>query len=345
MNILEGIYPFQNKMLEVLLRESSCNFPDFRFFDQQSKFGGYAIGFFTIGGTGFVVRNENNKIIILTAAQVLLDSRYDLMKCPPEFCLGNSKFSAIPLKNSLDWTDISKFYVDPLTNVPISIPEDWLFCELVYISGNENIVALDIFCDQDLNIDDEVVVIGYPLKPALCLDYMAPSATVSETSELKDKIQRFNWPLEFSGKVLASDFLICANCSTIDGMPGSPLLKKVNGEYKVFGLLHGSRPSYLHHFVTRILKSFDSPDLNLLSSFLPVLRQKLNVVTGILFCVKIECYIRVIEKYLNNIATVHELYDLLNEIYFYANKIEEACGNSASYDTFISTKLFSYFLR
>ena len=43
-------------MTEIVFKDESGNYPQSELFDQESEFGGYCIGKFLKGGTGFIIK-------------------------------------------------------------------------------------------------------------------------------------------------------------------------------------------------------------------------------------------------------------------------------------------------
>lgn len=118
--------------------DSHGELPKLKDFFQSIELGGFAIGAFkdadgSLGGTGFIFNVCSGvspvKAFILIAAHVFIDN-FEYKPEPTDFLIGGNIYEALPLKNTIDWGNSALRYYDPITNFPISIPEDWVICEL-----------------------------------------------------------------------------------------------------------------------------------------------------------------------------------------------------------------------
>jgi hypothetical protein len=331
-------------MTEVVLRGADGALDNPEQIDQVQLFGGFAIGRFEFGGTGWVVKKDISNIVILTSAHVFMDM-FKYSKASKRFLIGDDIYIATPRKNSIDWSNDSAFYTDPISGVPISVPEDWVLCDLeeIYCHNSSSIiVALEILEGPPDNKD--VVVIGYPT-PSVSYTYLSPSATKLEIETLVKNL-RFGCSVCFSGKLLSeSSQIICATCSSMNGMSGAPLLVKQNGIHKVIGLLYGSKASWMHYYRTRIKNSEGNQLLQFvqeLKNFLIEKTKDSRVPTY--YILLFEQIVSNIEAYLaTNDEQILEI--TLDHLYYVANVLEEKSGNVVTYNTFISVECFKNHLN
>jgi hypothetical protein len=59
-------------------------------------------------------------------------------------------------------------------------------------------------------------------------------------------------------------------------MFGSPFLIKVNGQYKVIGLLHGGPASPIHFYTSKILSDLSSPSIADIDNFIGYIEKKIK---------------------------------------------------------------------
>ena len=248
-------------MSEIIFKDESGNYPQSELFDQVAEFGGYCIGNFYDGGTGFIIKvlfdNTQISALLLTAAHVFVkDFVYN--KNPNEFLIGDDTYLAHPLKDDLDWEDLSLRLEDPISNVKLSVPDDWVICELHKIPGNSynsKLVSIEIADPMIDRKHQNVELIGIPERiDESKLFQICPESSSNQESlnEIKNCFNHEKKIIKTVGTILHYDELICTSCISANGMSGGPLLIREEGALKVVGLLHGGPASQIHFFITEI---------------------------------------------------------------------------------------------
>ncbi|OMJ65237.1 hypothetical protein SteCoe_38727 [Stentor coeruleus] len=275
-----------NTMTEISFANSAGVFPQTKEFDQIKKFGGFAIGEFkkygNLVGTGFIIKLCHSTYpivgLLLTVAHIFVEM-FEYKLEPIEFIIGQESFEAILLKNSLDWSNPSARYLDPITNCPISIPDDWVVCELRQIPGNNYssvLASLDIADpSQPISLGIRAKLIGFPKEIKIDdLQYISPEADNSQYYEIKKCFLDCKKLIVSKGEVLNALDMICITCISANGMSGSPLLIKEHGKYKVIGLLHGGPASPIHYLISQLLSNKSSISHSVLDALIDYIELK-----------------------------------------------------------------------
>ncbi|OMJ92548.1 hypothetical protein SteCoe_4683 [Stentor coeruleus] len=264
--------PLYNTMTEILFADSNGDFPQAKKFNQTKKLGGFAIGAFRepstdYRGTGFVFMLcsgvSSVVALILTAARVFVKSfRYESVSL--DFVIGDDTYEAFPLKSNLNWLDPTSRYYDPITNCPISIPEDWVVCELKQKPGNSyhsKLVSLSLSDPtQPIYPGLKTRLVGFPKNFNIdSLHYVSPEADVSQYNKVKQCFLGGNKLIVSKGEIMSYHDMICTTCVSANGMSGSPLLIKLNDCYKVIGLLHGGPATPIHYYTSQIISNKLNP--------------------------------------------------------------------------------------
>ena len=341
-------------MSEIIFKDESGNYPQSELFDQVAEFGGYCIGNFYDGGTGFIIKvlfdNTQISALLLTAAHVFVkDFVYN--KNPNEFLIGDDTYLAHPLKDDLDWEDLSLRLEDPISNVKLSVPDDWVICELHKIPGNSYNSKLASIEIADPMIDrkhQNVELIGIPERiEESDLFQVCPESSYNRES-LKEIQRCLNHEKKISktiGTILHHDDLICTSCISANGMSGGPLLIREEGTLKVVGLLHGGPASQIHFFITEISSSTSR------SAAMPrhlheyYMHKMSNITSSVNIDFVKGCIgvLNVIEIFFSNqILSRGILKDLLRTLYKNALKVEYISGSFINYNLCISfRKIFA----
>lgn len=342
------LMPFYNTMTELLFADSNGAFPKAKEFNQEKKLGGFAIGVFRepgidCRGTGFVVMlcSGVSSVIalILTAAHIFIrEFQYD--PAPLEFVIGLESYEAWPLKASLNWTDLSFRYYDPITNCPISIPEDWIVCELRQKPGNvysSKLISLNLSDPtQSIGLGQKAKLIGFPkILDIHQLEYVSPEANRSQFNEVQQSLLGGNKLIVSKGEVMSASDMICTTCASVNGMSGSPLFTKANGQYTVIGILFGGPASPIHFFTSQILSNLSNPSKSYFDNLLSYIGGKksqatsqniLNILNDYLL------YINGMKQSINSRGITHVSANILLDLYSKALYLEFATGNHIKYN-------------
>ncbi|OMJ67370.1 hypothetical protein SteCoe_35490 [Stentor coeruleus] len=342
------LYYSYNTMTEISFVNSAGVFPQTKEFDQTKKFGGFAIGKFkkhgNLVGTGFIIKLCRSTYpivgLLLTAAHIFVEM-FEYKPEPLEFIIGQESYEAIPLKNSLDWSNPSARYLDPITNCPISIPEDWVVCELRQIPDynySSILVSLNIADpSQTISSGLQTRLIGFPKKIEKDnIRYTSPEANSSQYSEIIQCFLECKKLIISKGEVLNALDMICITCVSANGMTGSPLLIKEHGKYKVIGLLHGGPASPIHYHISQLLSDISNPsqfDFDALISYIGF-KRSLAVSTEAQQCLE-TCHdiLILLRQMAINSRKIHmAIADLLRQYYPQALYMEFITGNKLKYN-------------
>jgi hypothetical protein len=259
-------------MTEVVFKDDNGNWLKTEAFNQEERFNGFSIGYFSRrgkkSGTGFVVKVEEDQEslksgIILTAAHVFYKN-FVYVEESVDFVLGATTYEAKPITRIFSWEDDANFLTDPITEERISVPDDWILCEIWRKSSEitSKIVALNPGKELILSPGDEVFVIGYPREVTpqnLC--YVAPGSDSSDLDSVQKSLVYGQELVISSGKILKVGEMVAISCITASGCSGSPVVVNSNGELKYIGLLHGGPASLLHRGISLLIHNALSPSL------------------------------------------------------------------------------------
>lgn len=350
------LYHSYNIMTEILFTDINGVFPRAKEFDQITKFGGFAIGEFKkngiLGGTGFIFKVCSGVYpvvgLVLTAAHIFVEI-FDYKPEPLEFIIGQESYQATPLKTNLDWSNLSAHFIDPIANCPISIPEDWVVCELRQMLGHNysaKLVSLSIAdFSQSLNQGLQTRLIGFPNMIKMDnLQYVSPEAKDSQLYEVKQCFLECNKLIVSKGELLKTLDMICTTCASASGMSGSPLLMKEHGQYKVIGLLHGGPTSLIHYLVSKLLSkrsSLSHSDLDALINYIDFKKSLADNQEPLNYLVH---YLDISVLILQRLSIFPEIpkffVPTLHELYCKALYIEFATGNQMKYNLCIPLNKF-----
>jgi hypothetical protein len=100
------------KMTEIVFKDSAGNLPQSELVDQLSAFGGYSIGVFKNGGTGFIIRDLQDSpvkpALILTSAHIFMEY-FEYKSDPINFYIEYDAYFATPLKKKIKWNKKKSF--------------------------------------------------------------------------------------------------------------------------------------------------------------------------------------------------------------------------------------------
>ena len=249
---------------EIIFTDDSGNYPEGRRFDQVEEFGAYSIGTFRkkkgTGGTGFIINvlSPSSEVValVMTAAHIFI-TNFKYLYEPIEFLIGNDIYEALPLKATIDLDDLSLRYRDPITGVRLSVPDDWVICELRKIPNliySSKLASLKFYRSLDSVIGRSVSLIGFPniIDPSN-ISQICPEAKTSSIDLLSNCIHGGQKLIETQGIIKNYENLIAVTCCSASGMSGSPLFIKNNGKFEVLGLLFGGPATEIQYFVSEIL--------------------------------------------------------------------------------------------
>ncbi|OMJ78539.1 hypothetical protein SteCoe_21645 [Stentor coeruleus] len=343
-------------MTEILFADIKGVFPRAKEFDQIKKFRGFAIGEFKksgiLAGTGFIFKVSSSIYpvvgLVLTAAHIFIEI-FDYKPEPLEFIIGQESYQATPLKTSLDWSNLSAYFIDPITNCPISVPEDWVVCELRQILGQNysaKLVSLSIAdYSQPLNPALKTRLIGFPKMIQIDnLQYMSPEAKDTQLYEVKQCFLECNKLIVSKGELLNTLDMICTTCTSASGMSGSPLLIKEHSQYKVIGLLHGGPTSIIHYLVSKLLSNKSSLSHSDLDALINYIELKRNLTINKKSLKHLTDYFDINVLTLQRLSFYTEIprvfVPYLHELYCRALFIEFATGNQLKYNLCVPLKKF-----
>lgn len=197
-------------MTEVLFKDTCGNWIPTQEVDESVDPIANSVGYFIIGteikGTGFVIRvNQNNDpyAIALTCAHVFMNFFLGLRNEPTRFIVKGEIYYVSLVPKSLNWYDKSKFPRDPISGNRISIPDDWLFCEIRKgkINYNNPLIALDLASRSIIPQGTNIKIYGFP-KPIdqINFGYCAPASTITDLEILNDCIHGGNKLVFSQGK-------------------------------------------------------------------------------------------------------------------------------------------------
>ena len=335
-------------MTEIVFSDDSGNYPQSELFDQVSELGGYCIGNFSDGGTGFIIKvllqDSQISALVLTAAHVFVKN-FVYSKNPINFLIGSDIYKAYPLKDKLEWDDLSLRFEDPISNVKISVPDDWIICELHRVPSNtyiSRLVSLEIADPSISRTNQPVELIGVPkIVDGENLNQVCPESTCDKVSleEVRRCLNYENNLIKTTGTILHHNDLICTTCISANGMSGGPLLIKEDGYSKVIGLLHGGPASQIHFFISEIT-SKTTRSQEIFELFHEYYMNKLNSMTNakdINFVKACAGVVKIIENCLNlDTVSQENVNDLLRFLYRYALKVEYISGNFLKYNLCVS---------
>jgi hypothetical protein len=271
-------------MTEIVFKNSVGDYPQAQEFDQRAELGGYAIGRFHGGGTGFIIWlcSETSKVVglILTAAHVFLED-FTFLKSCEYFSIDRDTYLAVPLKKSLYWSNKSLRYKDPVTGSRISVPEDWIVCKIKRIPGQIYISSLTSISlansPSHCPPNTPVVLVGFPnqFSPG-AFNYVCPEGVRSEYHRVERSMLQGNKLVKTEGVVIKHKKMIAVTCVSSNGMSGSPLLISDGGQYKVIGLLYGGPASPIHYLVSNLISQADNPSSSDLDTLIKYLNVKQN---------------------------------------------------------------------
>lgn len=325
--------PFDYKMTEVAFRNASGRFPQCDQFDQLAQFGGYAIGTFLSGGTGFVVKLlPGSCALILTAAHVFIQN-FKFRPDQSEFVIGLNTYHAFPLRTSLDMTEDTLRIRDPVSGILSSIPDDWTLCELKQRPGeiyNNNLVPLELMPVNSILPGLAVSVIGFPsVITQGNLSYIAPSEPVSELDSVKNCFWGGGKLVRSVGEVISVGDALAVSCCTANGMSGSPVIVQIYGQLKVIGLLHSGPVSNVHYLCAKIL-SVDPFIDNFLQQLIVTLTEMAARTIDLVIRRDVEVLLLPLAHFKTVSSNLQESF--LGIIYSRALSIEQSCGVQMNYN-------------
>ena len=343
MNTLGASPESINNMTEVMFKNSLGEWPQLERVDQLLEFCGYSIGYFSDalgkGGTGFIIKAVSGSVdqcaLVLTAAHIFI-KEFHFEATIKYFNIENDKYYASPLKNDLQWDDLSKFLTDPVTFSKSSIPNDWVVCLISKIPGRTYISPLvplklcGVISEVSVGLD--VAVYGFPRAVDLTsLKYAAPEANNSELTDIQHSLCGSLHMVKSYGKICAVGEMAAADCVTMNGMSGGPLIARINGELVVIGFLHGGPASPIHFYAAQLLHSHLQARISIIHEFIQYAQQNLKPSITINNCCAL------LSKALNRTLTLQDsnfLKLLLMKIYAKATKYEGNSGRLIHHNNF-----------
>ncbi|OMJ92262.1 hypothetical protein SteCoe_5033 [Stentor coeruleus] len=291
-------------MTEVLFKDTCGNWIFTQPVDESIDPIANSIGYFMIGaemrGTGFIIKiNQNNNpyAIVLTCAHIFINSTLGLRDDPTRFIVKGESYNVKIMPKFLNWSDKRKFPKDPISGNRISIPEDWLFCEIRKDNKNYNysLIALVLSNDSFIPQETNVKIYGFP-KP---IEYMnfghcAPTSKITDLSILNNCIHGGNKLVFSEGKILATNREIMSiSCPSSNGMCGSPIIINTDNGIRVVGILHGGPSGTTHKkIMLTIFETIHGININALLGLLKKINKQIKTIesAGIQICYKLHRY-------------------------------------------------------
>ena len=157
------------------------------------------------------------------------------------------------------------FLIDPISGSRISIPSDWLVCELKKIKNftyTKRLLALQ-FIDPNYNSLSEgldIYLMGFPKSFSMInFHYVAPTFLISEYKKvIKSLCVSRKSLICTKGKKIKLGEMICISAISCNGMSGGPALVKIGEEFKLFGILFGGPASPIHLLCAKIIRAKES---------------------------------------------------------------------------------------
>lgn len=272
-------------MTEVLFKDTYGNWIPTEEVDESNPIAN-SIGYFMIGdepkGTGFVIKvNQNNSpyAIVLTCAHVFIGNELFLTNKPAKFIVRGEFYYCSIMPKFLNWICKAKFLRDPISGNRISIPDDWIFCELRkgYKNYTHSLIALNLSNHQFFPQETQVTVFGFP-RPIdeSSFDYSAPASEEKDMPILNSCIHGGNKLVLSHGKIIsASNDIICVSCPTSHGMSGGPITVKIDNSYQVIGILFGGPAGATHKIIMlTIFETLYGNSLNALKKLLKKIKKQ-----------------------------------------------------------------------
>jgi hypothetical protein len=232
---------------EILLKDSTGDWIPTNLVDSLDPIT-QSVGYFMIG----VKVNHGNDpyAIVLTAAHVFFDSFIKLTTNEAKFIIKNQPYIVSIRRKLFDWENCTSFAKDPISKNRLSVPEDWLFCELrkEKIAYTHPLLPLQCSRIKNMPLGTPVTIYDYP-KPISDenYEYCSLNSTQSDVPALNCCIHGGNQLVQSSGTLRAKNKkLMCVTCPTSNGMSGSPIIVERYGMKIVVGLLHGGPAATFH---------------------------------------------------------------------------------------------------
>ena len=340
-----------NLMTEIIFTDEEGKYSKNKKLDQVAEFGGYSIGTFRKNqyhaGNGFIIKvlspvSEVSALAMTAAHTFITNFIYEYETV--EFIIGNDIYEALPLKEMLDWDDLSLRYQDPITGVQISVPDDWVICELrkkPNLEYNSELASLEFYRSMDSVAGKKVSLVGFPNQiNSDNFDQTCPEASVSNIDELSKCIHEGQNLIETEGIVKNYEKMIAITCVAGNGMSGSPLLIRNDQKYEVIGLLYGGPALPDQFFISEIFNKTDDCVMYF-EELKNYLKKRITHVADKRMIELIMCGYKSV-KYIKDLY-IEESYmcefsrDILKILYRYAIKHEFELGNYLKYNLCINT--------
>lgn len=349
-------------MTEVLFRDTCGNWIPTQLVDESVDPIANSVGYFIIGnekkGTGFVFKvNQNNDpyALVLTGAHVFFSFTLSLRNEPTQFVVKGEAYNVSIIAKFLNWADKSKFPKDPISGNRISIPEDWLICELRKVNMNysNSLIALDLANNSFIPQNATVKIYGFP-KPVKTVNYgyCAPTSSIADVPILNNCIHGGKKLVFSQGIILAKNIEIMSiSCPTSNGMSGGPIIMETNNGSKVVGILHGGPCGTTHYkIMVTIFETIDGININALFKLLKKIEKQIKSIesSGAQICYELYRFreeivncIKIIQNGVNlshfsNSKIIEQLLDLYSKVLL----IEAESGRNMNYNLGLTLEMF-----
>jgi hypothetical protein len=347
-----------NKMTELLLKDTEGHWIPTEEVDLGTDPVASAVGYFRIfdsfQGTGFVIKvlpGNDPHAIILTSAHVLLDSNLEFKRGHIKFVVNGDSYEVKILSKEMNWDFKSNFPIDPISGNKLSIPNDWLFCELRMFKKeySKPLNSLKVSNDIVFCVGTNLRVYGFP-RPINrdILSYCAPNGELSELETLNTLIHGGQRLVSSKGEILSmNDEIFCISAPTSNGMSGGPIILDTDEGPKVIGILHGGPAGFLHRKLNLAIYSSNSGNfLKGMTSLLKKMLKQIRFVNNLglrneellRFAWETKYVVKNLKE--GRVYDIERCIDSLNSYYKGILKIEASIGNRISYNIGIFCRSF-----